>query len=141
MNVTAKIKYACLGMLELASQHGIDKPVRIREIAQRNDIPERFLVQILLQLKRAGLIGSTRGAAGGYSMTKPPEEVSLGQVVAAVVSPPEEDAHAGENSAAGKVLTQTWQQIAAVEQEMLHSISLADLLDRIRSKDKQMYYI
>ena len=51
------------------------------EIAERHDVPPRFLVQILLQLKGAGLVASVRGAAGGYQLLKPPQEISLGQVM------------------------------------------------------------
>ena len=81
MKVSAKTEYACIAMLELASQYGSGEPVRIRKIAERHDVPPRFLVQILLQLKGAGLVASVRGAAGGYHLIKPPHEVSLGQVM------------------------------------------------------------
>ena len=64
MRISAKTEYACIAMLELASQYGSGTPVRIRRIAERHDVPPRFLVQILLQLKGAGLVTSVRGAAG-----------------------------------------------------------------------------
>ena len=67
MKVSAKTEYACIAMLELAAQYGSNEPVRIRKIAERHDVPPRFLVQILLQLKGAGLVSSVRGAAGGYT--------------------------------------------------------------------------
>ncbi len=144
MKVSAKTNYACLAMLELASQYETKSPVRIREIAQRHDVPPRFLVQILLQLKKAGLIASTRGAAGGYQMNKPPEEVSLGDVVAAVATSAREGAEGkteGWPSPAAEILTHTWRQVTAVEQEMLQGIPLTDLLKQIRGKDEGMYYI
>ena len=81
MKISAKTEYACIAMLELAAQYGTGEPVRIRKIAERHDVPPRFLVQILLQLKGAGLVASVRGAAGGYHLLKPPQEVSLGQVM------------------------------------------------------------
>ena len=68
MRVSAKTEYACIAMLELAAQYGSAEPVRIRRIAERHDVPPRFLVQILLQLKGAGLVASVRGAAGGYHL-------------------------------------------------------------------------
>ena len=82
MNISAKTEYACIAVLELAARYGSGKPVRIRDIADANGIPSRFLVQILLQLKSAGIVGSTRGAAGGYQLVKPPAEITLGEVMA-----------------------------------------------------------
>ncbi len=61
MRISAKTEYACVAVLELAAQYGTGQPVRIRKIAERHDVPPRFLVQILLQLKGAGLVASTRG--------------------------------------------------------------------------------
>ncbi len=81
MRISAKTEYACIAMLELASQYGSAEPVRIREIAERHGVPPRFLVQILLQLKGAGLVTSVRGAAGGYRLLNPPDEVSLGRIM------------------------------------------------------------
>ncbi len=68
MKFTAKTEYACLAVLELARAFDLGEPVRIRTIADEHGIPSRFLVQILLQLKGAGLVSSTRGAAGGYQL-------------------------------------------------------------------------
>lgn len=68
MKISAKAEYACLAVLALA-RHGLAAPpMRIREISESSAIPERYLVQILLQLKGAGLVVSTRGASGGYSL-------------------------------------------------------------------------
>ena len=76
-------------MLELAASFGSGEPVRIGEIAETHGIPSRFLVQILLQLKGAGLVTSTRGAAGGYQLLKPPDEITLGAVMSFIDGPPE----------------------------------------------------
>ena len=84
MRVSAKTEYACLAMLELAVNHDADEPARIRDIADAHGIPPRFLVQILLQLKVAGLVTSTRGSAGGYQLARGPEEITLGDVVAVI---------------------------------------------------------
>ncbi len=144
MKVSAKINYACLAMLELASRYGGDRPVRVREIAALHGSSPQFLVQILLQLKRSGLVASTRGAAGGYQINRPPEEVSLGEVVAAITGSADKNEGVGgsaRRSTAADILMQTWRELAAIEQETLRSISLADLLDRIRGDDGPMYHI
>ncbi|MBM3983028.1 MAG: Rrf2 family transcriptional regulator [Planctomycetes bacterium] len=85
MLFSARAEYACLAMLELAAQYGDPKPVRLTDIANKHGISSpRFLVQILIQLNKAGLVTSTRGAAGGYHLAKRPADVSLADVVAAV---------------------------------------------------------
>jgi Rrf2 family protein len=144
MKISAKTEYACIAMLELASRFGSGQPVRIRSIAERHDVPPRFLVQILLQLKGAGLVASTRGAAGGYHLVREPGSISLGDVMEAI-----EGAGGGEgktsnaspDSPAVKALNAAWQEVAAVERRLLGEISFADLLDRARDQDDHMYHI
>jgi Rrf2 family protein len=145
MRISAKTEYACIAMLELASRFGSHEPVRIRKIAERHDVPPRFLVQILLQLKGAGLVASTRGAAGGYHLVRPPETVSLGEVMEVI-----EGSGSGHNgqtpsaspdSPAVKVLMKAWKDVDTKERQMLHAITFAELLERARQQDGQMYYI
>ncbi len=101
-------------------------------------------MQILLQLKGAGLVASVRGAAGGYNLIKPPQEVSLGQVMEVIEGSPEENgptSSASPDSPAVKVLMHAWKEITAVQRKMLENITLADLLDRAKAQDGQMYHI
>ncbi len=87
MKISAKAEYACLALLALA-RHGPEAPpLRIREISETYDIPERYLVQILLRLKSAGLVMSTRGAAGGYHLARAASSISVGQILAAIDGP------------------------------------------------------
>src|SRR5438105_12412926 len=81
---SAKAEYACRAMLELAARHGDPQPVRLKAIADAHGIPQRFLVQILLQLKTAGLVASVRGAAGGYQLARAPDRISLADIINAV---------------------------------------------------------
>ena len=144
MKISAKTEYACIAMIELASQFGSGEPVRIRKIAERHHVPPRFLVQILLQLKGAGLVTSVRGAAGGYHLIKPPDQVSLGEVMEVIDGSSEENGQttsASPDSPAVKVLMQTWKHVKTVEQDMLKNVSFAELLERAKSQDEQMYYI
>lgn len=144
MRISAKTEYACIAMLELASQYGTGEPVRIRRIAERHDVPPRFLVQILLQLKGAGLVGSVRGAAGGYQLIKSPKDVSLGQVMDVIDGSTEENSQtssASPDSPAVKVLTQAWRDVAAMQRKMLDEMTLADLLERAKEQNEQMYHI
>ncbi len=144
MRISAKTEYACIAMLELASQYGSGEPVRIRWIAERHGIPPRFLVQILLQLKGAGLVNSVRGAAGGYQLAKSPAEISLGQVMEVIDGSFEEGAKATSaslDSAAVRVLSQAWSDVAAMQRKMLDERTLADLLEQSRQQDERMYHI
>src|SRR6516164_11817244 len=105
MRVSAKAEYACVAMLELAASHGDPQPVRIKTIADTHAIPQRFLVQILLQLKGAGLVTSVRGASGGYQLARPPHEISLADIINVIDRPPPPRAavHASRSPAAQAV--------------------------------------
>src|SRR5436305_14779619 len=123
MKVSAKSEYACLAILALARQRPGDPPVRIREISEAHAIPERYLVQILLQLKGAGLVVSTRGAAGGYRLARPAASISLGQVLKAIDGP---DPPRRESlKPAARVLAPVWEHIRAAERAVLDQTSIA----------------
>ncbi|MCE5269549.1 MAG: Rrf2 family transcriptional regulator [Planctomycetaceae bacterium] len=144
MRISAKTEYACIAMLELALQYGTKEPVQIRKIAERHEVPARFLVQILLQLKAAGLVTSVRGAAGGYQLAPPPDKVSLGAIMDAIdglLDDGGKQSSASPDSSAAKILAQTWKEVAAVERKMLEGITLADLLERSAQQGGQMYHI
>ncbi len=142
MKLSAKTEYACLAMLELAARYGSGEPVRIRTIADEHGIPSRFLVQILLQLKGAGFVASTRGAAGGYQLIKPPEEITLGQVMAVIDGQESEIAIASaDQSPAARVLLDAWREVAQAQRKALYGITLADLVARIKQHSENMFYI
>jgi Rrf2 family protein len=130
-------------MLELAARYGSGEPVRIRTIADEHGIPSRFLVQILLQLKGAGFVSSTRGASGGYQLAKPPQTISLGEVMTVIEG--QENETPGIATAARtpttRVLGDAWRQIAKVERDMLHAITFGELVQKIKRNTENMYYI
>lgn len=80
MKFSKKSEYALRALIELTHQHGKSRLQRYK-IAQRQNIPVEFLEQILLSLKRAGLLASRRGVSGGYALIKPPRQITLGQVI------------------------------------------------------------
>src|SRR5262245_62913891 len=86
MRVSAKVDYAVRAGAELAAAYGAG-PVKGDRIAQAQQIPLKFLENILLDLKHAGLVQSQRGAEGGYWLAVPPEEISLAEVIRAVEGP------------------------------------------------------
>src|SRR3954469_18211711 len=89
MRLTAKAEYGCIAIIALALQRSESGLVRVREIAEAYRIPERYLVQILLQLKAAGLVHSARGSSGGYRLARDPRQISLGDVLYAIEGPGE----------------------------------------------------
>lgn len=142
MTISARTEYACLAVMELAATYGSGEPVRIRGIAARHEIPARFLVQILLQLKAAGLVTSTRGAAGGYQLAVAPSELTLGRVMCVVEGQPRDVAScAGSQTAGSRVLVAVWNEAFRRQRELLDQITFADLLERARGDEEPMYFI
>jgi Rrf2 family protein len=87
MRISARGEYAIRAMLDLSLQPPTTL-VSIQEIASRQTIPQRYLEQVLLALKRAGLVESKRGAAGGYHLAKPADDITVGEALRAVEGPP-----------------------------------------------------
>ena len=88
MKISAKAQYACIATLRLAQSYREQQPVHVKAIAEAHGISQQFLVQILLQLKAAGLVESIRGAAGGYQLARAPAQVRLADVINAIDQPP-----------------------------------------------------
>jgi Rrf2 family transcriptional regulator, cysteine metabolism repressor len=143
MRVSAKAEYACIAMLELAANYADAQPVRVKAIADAHGIPQRFLVQILLQLKGAGLVASIRGAAGGYQLARSPETISLSEVVNTIDrSPaPRPAPVASPHSATVQTIRKIWKEIHAEEQRMLQELSLAELVRRSEQTNALSYQI
>jgi Rrf2 family protein len=141
MRFSAKTEYACLAVVELARAYEAGEPVRIRTIAAEHGIPSRFLVQILLQLKGAGLVASVRGAAGGYQLLKPPEEITLAEVMSVVDGREKLPNPAAAKTATRRALLRAWRTAALAEQEVLVDLSFADLVQRASGELEPMYHI
>ena len=80
MRVSKKTDYALRALFTLVDHHG-GQPIPIRELARRNDVPKRFLEQIMLALKSQGWVDSTAGIRGGYFLAKAPAKITMGEVV------------------------------------------------------------
>src|SRR5947209_1361735 len=144
MRLSAKAQYACVAMVELACNYGERAPVHLKAIAENHGISQRFLVQILLQLKANGLVESTRGAAGGYQLAKPPAEISLADIVYAIdqAPPPAPSALSGLNStSAVQAVSQCLQGLQNREQKRLAAVTLADLLKNTQPSDELSFQI
>lgn len=131
MKISAKAEYACLAVLSLARQGPDSSPVHIREISREHAIPERYLVQILLQLKGAGLVASTRGAAGGYRLARPASSIALSEVLLAVDGPASSTADSSATKRPmASVLASVWESVRAAERVVLDHTTIAQLAEQ-----------
>ncbi len=133
MKVSAKAEYACLALIDLAHRQANNRPVNLREIAQAQCIPQSTLTQVMLKLKREGLVRSTRGSEGGYRLARPPEEIKLGQILKVIDG--DESASREMPGACAKVLATVWDQIRELESGVLARTSIAQLVGRVAPFD------
>src|SRR6516225_3192715 len=98
MKISARDEYACSAVLELALNYDNESPVRVQDIAQRQAIPMKFLFQIMQILKRTDIVRSRRGTEGGFILTRPPSQISVGDVILAMGGPFIEPSLENENS-------------------------------------------
>jgi Rrf2 family protein len=143
MRVSAKAEYACVAMLELAASRDNSQPLRVKTIAEAHNIPLRFLVQILLQLKGAGLVASTRGASGGYHLTRPPDMISVADIINIIdrALPARASGTQPPQSLAFSTLRNIWRDVQAAQQHMLEHITLADLVRQTQESSALSYQI
>lgn len=130
MRVSAKVDYALRAGAELAASAN-GRPQKGDRIAKAQGIPLKFLENILLDLKHAGLVQSQRGVEGGYWLARPAEEISLADVIRAVEGPianvrgerPEQVEYAG----AAEHLREVWIAVRGNLRAVLETVTLADL--------------
>ena len=137
MNISSRCEYACRAVVELARNRDTQLPVTATQIAEKRGIPEKYLVHILLTLKKVGIVNSVRGAQGGYLLAKQPEEISLGDIVRAIDGPVLDPLPVQDPG--GEDLAPTWREIAQRIQKLLDDVTVRDLLDR--AERANMYYI
>ena len=130
VRVSVKIDYALRAMAELAAE-GADHPSRAEELAARQQIPAKFLLGILGELKKARLVKSIRGRDGGFQLARPAKEISLADVIRAIEGPlanvHEESLRALEYPGAAAALPDVWMAVRTSLREVLEEISLDEL--------------
>ena len=131
MRITAKADYAVRAAAELAAAVGDERPVKGETIATRQSIPQKFLENILSDLRQAGLVKSQRGVDGGYRLAKEPADVTVADIIRAVEGPlasvrgeaPEDCAYDG----AAAPLADVWIAVRAALRGVTETVTLADL--------------
>jgi Rrf2 family protein len=130
VRVSAKADYAVRAMVELAAS-GEASPVKGDLIAESQEIPLRFLENILAEVRHAGLVHSRRGMDGGYWLARPPGEITLADIIRSVEGPLAsvrgEPADEISYSGAAKPLQEVWIALRANIRDILESTSLADV--------------
>jgi Rrf2 family transcriptional regulator, cysteine metabolism repressor len=142
VRISAKGEYAVKAMLDLALCDDGETLQPIQDIARRQGIPQRYLEQVLLGLKRAGFLHSRRGSAGGYRLAKPSDQITAGALLRAVEG--RSGLGRGVAGEAGGDLTHLWRAVSEAVDSVLDGTTLEDLkrlaLER-RASTRPMYHI
>ena len=138
MKVSARDEYACSAVLELALNYGSEAPVRVQDIAQRQAIPMKFLFQIMQILKRVDIVRSRRGTEGGFTLTHPPSQISVGDVIRAMSGPFVQ--LSSLDSGKGSQFKPIWDDVDRAIGGVLNSITFEELVRRERSGKRHLMY-
>ncbi len=148
MRMPTKARYGMRAMLDLAMHGGDRQPVLLRDVASRQGLSERYLGQVFILLRNAGLVRSARGAGGGFMLTRPPEDMSLLEIVEACVGDlsmvecvKKRDYCSRAEDCATRLI---WEEVTRSMQEVLARRTLADLVGmqrEMRERSPVMYFI
>jgi Rrf2 family protein len=131
MEISARSEYAVRALAELTQAGG--GPLTVADIAAAQDIPARFLQNILLQLRQRSLVQSQRGAEGGYRLARPPEEISVADVLRAIDGPLAavrgERPEAVHYSGSAEPLNEVWLALRVSLRQVVEHVSLADIVN------------
>lgn len=138
MKLSTRGRYGVTAMYELALNYG-KGPLSLRTIAAKQDISDNYLEQLICSLRNAGLVKSTRGAQGGYVLTKSPEEITIGDIITIMEGPialvdcllnDVDSEHQICKKANHCVTRDVWENVCQSISEVLDSITLADLCEK-----------
>ena len=135
MKISTKGRYGLTIMIALARETD-NKPLSLKKIAARHDLPEHYLEQLIGPLRNGGLVKSVRGAYGGYQLVKPATDITAGEIIRLLEGPLTivEDSEADD-----AVKRKLWDKIKAVIEKVLEETTLADLAEE--DSDGYMFYI
>ena len=141
MKISQKGLYALQAMMMLARRHN-QGAIRIRDIAYEENLPEKFLELILLELKNARMVESVRGAKGGYALRRPPAEIRLAEIIRLIDGPLAPFADAEQlrtlidRDQAHRALYQVFLDVRDAAAKILENTTLADILNNPRGGGK-----
>jgi Rrf2 family protein len=132
MRVSSKGHYGLLALAELAENYKVRRAVQVKEIANNQQIPLQYLGQIMLLLKRGNLVHAARGPSGGYTLTRPPESISVKEILAVLEGPAtgfdlKAQAQGRSISKVTQRLIEAWARGVRAMETVLEETTLADL--------------
>jgi Rrf2 family protein len=137
MKLSTRVRYGVRLMLSLAENWG-NGPVLLRDIARREEISEKYLSLIVIPLRTKGLINSTRGAHGGYTLARPPEEITIEQILEAIEGRPSLVDCIGNSSRCSRadecVTRDVWAALGDTITQALDSVNLHQLIEMKKNK-------
>jgi len=144
MRITYKGDYALKTILDLALHYG-DSPVTISDLAERLDIPIKFLEQILLDLKRGGFVESRRGKVGGYLLAKHPSQIKVGDIIRFIDGPIEPIAcvdkkYHGCNDIYKCIFRNIWEEVSKSTAKVIDNITFEDLAKKLSHLKPTLVY-
>ncbi len=141
MRLSTRGRYAIRAASNLANRN-VPGPITLKTIAREEHIPLRYLEQLMNRMRRSGILESSRGPGGGYCLSRPPGEISLGQIISAIegrvavagcVKPDRQKNCRLENSCASRLF---WANLSAMIQTVMDSVTLQELINgNWRNKD------
>jgi Rrf2 family protein len=146
MELSLKSEYAILALLELTNHYGQEQPLQIKQIAQSQTIPDRYLEQLLIALKKHGLVKSQRGAKGGYILAKEPWQINILEIIRAVEGNDPFIPRKPQNQPISShlaVVLDVWQSAQTAAESVLKECTLKNLseLEKQKRHESVMYYI
>jgi Rrf2 family protein len=142
MKITFKGDYALKTILELSRNYEAGV-VTIPDLARRTDIPRKFLEQIMLDLKKGGFVESKRGKDGGYTLSRQPGKITVGEVVRFIEGPIEpiacvDDCYKGCKDAVDCVFRDIWVRVAKETSKIVDHTTFEDLLHKVKVREKAL---
>ena len=139
MRISYKGDYALKAILELSLRYGRSEAVSINEIATSGDMPESFLEQILLTLKKGGFVKSKRGIKGGFYLAKHPREITVGDVIRFIEGPIEpiscvEEGYKGCKDLKNCLLRDMWKEVGRAISLVVDTINFEELSIRYKER-------
>ena len=144
MKISTKGRYAVRVMIDLALNN-TGECIKVKDIAARQDISEKYLEQIIAALSRAGFVNSVRGAQGGYRLSKAPENYTVGMILRvtegslAPVACLDEGAEACERCDTCETL-EVWRELARAIDNVVDNVTIADLVNRRKKRLEALDY-
>ncbi|ACB75710.1 RrF2 family transcriptional regulator [Opitutus terrae] len=137
MKISTKVDYACRVLAELARLHGSGELAQIEHLARVEKLPPNFLAQILSELRNGGLITSRRGIQGGYALARPPDQISLYDIIT-LIDGAVLELSGNHEGRSGRRIRQVWLEIRESFEEKTKRYTLDQLVTKA---PEEMYYI